>query len=62
MRQSKTIIVEEEEELLPPALPPAGKQLADVLTGLDEEDMNRVIGHLSPDIEKEVGSFHRGSA
>ena len=46
-RQSETIIVEEEEELLPPAPPRAGKQLADVLTGLNEEDINKVIVHLS---------------
>ena len=47
-KQSKTIIMEEEDELLPPALPPAGKPLADVLAGLSLGDLNNVVGHLSP--------------
>ena len=45
-KQSKTIIIEEENECPPLGPPAAGKQLADVLAGLSQEDLNDVIGHL----------------
>ena len=41
-KQSKSIIIEEENECPPPGPPAAGKQVADVLAGLSQEDMNEV--------------------
>ena len=51
-KQSKTIIIEEENECPPLGPPAAGKQLADVLAGLSQEDLNDVIGHLPPSLLK----------
>ena len=62
-KQSRSIIIEEENECPPPGPPTAGKQLADVLAGLSQEDLNDVIGHLPPSLLKtwagSIGDLHQ---
>ena len=46
-KQCTSTIVEDDGDLLPPALA-LGKQLADVLAGFSPQELNEVVGHLSP--------------
>ena len=56
-KQRKSIIIEEEDECPPPGPPVAGKQLADVLAGLPQEELKEVISHLPPLLQTVAGSI-----
>ena len=56
-KQHKSIIIEEEGEGPPPGPPVAGKQLADVLAGLSQEDLKEVLVHCPPSLLQTVSSF-----
>ena len=56
-KQNKSIIFEAEGECPPPGPPVAGKQLADVLAGLSQEDLKEVFVHYPPSLLQTVSSF-----
>ena len=55
-KPNKTIIIEEEGEGPPPGPPVAGKQLADVLTGLTQERLHEVLSHCPTSFLKSLSS------
>ena len=53
-KQNKSTTIEEEGECPLPGAPVAGKQLADVLAGLSQEDLKEVLVHCSPSLLQSV--------